>query len=146
LRSEWDSEKRVEIQNVRDELKALVDKSLAEKEEFYQLYIKENKARKSIHNKLIELQGNIRVICRVRPVLDVEKKVGQDQLVTEFPTDEDVIITKDNTCKMKFEFDRVFTPSSSQEEVFMAVQPLCVSVLEGYNVCIFACNLTRTHT
>jgi kinesin family protein C2/C3 len=32
----------------------------------------------------------------------------------------------------------VFPQNSSQEEVFEAVQPLCVSVLDGYNVCIFA--------
>ena len=32
----------------------------------------------------------------------------------------------------------MFPQTSSQEEVFEAVQPLCVSVLDGYNVCIFA--------
>ena len=37
-----------------------------------------------------------------------------------------------------YEYDHVFPQSSSQEEVFEAVQPLCVSVLDGYNVCIFA--------
>jgi hypothetical protein len=41
--------------------------------------------------------------------------------------------------KTKYEYDRVFPPHSSQLEVFEAVQPLCVSVLDGYNVCIFAC-------
>lgn len=41
-------------------------------------------------------------------------------------------------CKTRYEYDRVFAQSASQEEVFEAVQPLCVSVLDGYNVCIFA--------
>ena len=41
--------------------------------------------------------------------------------------------------KTKYEYDRVFAPGSTQEEVFEAVQPLCVSVLDGFNVCIFAC-------
>jgi hypothetical protein len=40
--------------------------------------------------------------------------------------------------KSRFEYDRVFPPGSSQLEVFSAVQPLCVSVLDGFNVCIFA--------
>jgi hypothetical protein len=31
-------------------------------------YRKEVRARKRLHNELIELKGNIRVICRVRPV------------------------------------------------------------------------------
>ena len=43
------------------------------------------------------------------------------------------------TSVCRFEYDRVFAPGSRQEEVFEAVQPLCVSVLDGFNVCIFAC-------
>ena len=39
----------------------------------------------------------------------------------------------------RYEYDRVFSPGSAQEQVFEAVQPLCVSVLDGYNACIFAC-------
>jgi kinesin family protein C2/C3 len=41
-------------------------------------------------------------------------------------------------CRTRYEYDRVFPQTSTQEEVFEAVQPLCVSVLDGYNVCIFA--------
>jgi hypothetical protein len=40
---------------------------------------------------------------------------------------------------LRFEFDRVLAPGTAQEVVFDAVQPLIVSVLDGYNVCIFAC-------
>ena len=32
----------------------------------------------------------------------------------------------------------MFGQLSTQQEVFDLVQPLCVSVLDGYNVCIFA--------
>ena len=49
--------------------------------------LQENKLRKGIHNKLLEIQGNIRVICRVRPVLDMEKKLGEDIDITEISSE-----------------------------------------------------------
>ena len=93
-----------------------------------------------MHNKLLELQGNIRVFCRVRPILEVERRSGEDVDVTGYgPSPDDLTIQKDPQTKSKFEYDRVFAPGSKQEEVFEAVQPLLVSVLDGFNICIFAC-------
>jgi hypothetical protein len=43
----------------------------------------------------------------------------------------------------RFEFDRVFDPMSTQPAVFESVQPLVVSVLDGYNVCIFGKSKAR---
>jgi len=121
-----------------DEMMEKVNSAETARKEFLTLYTKESKLRKSLHNKLIELQGNIRVVCRVRPILDVEKDQGKDADITNFPPgDEDIIISKEGT-KTRYEYDQVFPPKSTQREVFDAqFKELCVSVLDGFNVCIF---------
>lgn len=51
--------------------------------------------------------------------------------------------------RKQYEFDKVFPPSTSQEEAYSAVQPLIQSVMDGYNVCVFAYGQTgsgKTHT
>ena len=141
LEKKLNAEKTAALATLRQELQALVNAANAERDEYLALYTKENKMRKAVHNKLLELQGNIRVICRVRPVLEVERKAGagEEVDVTDIVSDEDIMIQKDPQTKARYEYDRVFSPVSQQLEVFDAVQPLCVSVLDGYNVCIFAC-------
>jgi predicted nucleic acid-binding Zn-ribbon protein len=134
-----DEERNQMLENLKKSMQKIVDDAMQEKEEYLALYTKENKLRKSIHNKLLEYQGNIRVICRVRPVLDVERRAGEDVDVTSYPTPEDIVITRDPSgSKSRYEYDRVFAPGASQEDVFAAVQPLIVSVLDGYNICVFA--------
>jgi kinesin family protein C2/C3 len=127
-----------------------VERSQSEREEALMLYSKERALRKSIHNKLLELQGNIRVVCRVRPVIELEHRFGQDVDVTEYPSEGEIAIKREkNKLPNRFEYDRVFTPGSTQSQVFEAVQPLCVSVLDGYNICIFAYGQTgsgKTYT
>jgi len=137
---------------LKREQQAAIDEAHADRDKYIAMYTREMGLRKKIHNKLLEIQGNIRVICRVRPVLEIERKHSgeQDVDVTEFPTDEgEIIITRDPMTKTKFEYDRVFCQTSSQHDVFEFVQPLCTSVIDGYNVCIFAYGQTgsgKTYT
>jgi len=135
-----EAEKQSELRSMKDSCDELVKTANADKEEYFQLYKKESGLRKAIHNKLIDIQGNIRVICRVRPVLAIERKRdGSRADVTGFfPSGEEISIQRDEYTKQKFEYDRVFPPGSTQTDVFNEVQPLCVSVLDGYNVCMFA--------
>jgi len=143
--------KQKDVECIKDIAEA-VKESVAEKDKYMRYYTKENKLRKVIHNKILELCGNIRVLCRVRPVLDVERKQGsgQDVDVTDVTSDQDIIITRDGgNQRTKFEYDAVFNSTSVQKDVFEAVKPLCRSVLDGFNICIFAYGQTgsgKTYT
>ena len=99
--------------------------------------------RKLLHNKLIELRGNIRVMCRCRGLLPNEEAKGETSVV-------DVVNDETVTVRGKaFEFDRSFGPSATQEDVFADVKPLATSCVDGYNVCIFAYGQTgsgKTYT
>jgi kinesin family protein C2/C3 len=117
--------------------------------EAYTDYLAENKKRKAVHNKLIELQGNIRVFARCRPMVEAELRSGKCDDVTEFPAPEDIVVYRDAITTFKFEFDQVFKPDSEQAEVFAHVKPFATSFLDGYNVCIFAYGQTgsgKTYT
>ena len=42
------------------------------------------------------------------------------------------------TKSTSYSYDAVYGPCSSQESVFRDVEPVVISVMDGYNVCIFA--------
>ena len=114
-------------------------------------YKKECKLRKQLYNQLIELRGNIRVFCRVRPLFGKEVEEEEED-VTRFPEEDEItVLASDGSYSRAktYEFDKVFQPDSSQTAVFEEVAPLIASVLDGYNFCIFAYGQTgsgKTHT
>jgi len=102
---------------------------------------------------VMEMMGNIRVICRIRPVLKTDGNSEQNVVVTHFPSDQELALKKKNDkgeiTTNRFEFDRVFNMQSNQQEVFDAVEPMVVSAMDGYKVCIFAYGQTgsgKTYT
>ncbi|GAA0169749.1 microtubule binding motor protein [Lithospermum erythrorhizon] len=104
-----------------------------------------------LHNVVQDLRGNIRVHCRIRPFLpEKEEKLSAIEYMGE--NGELVIINPSKTGKEAsrlFKFNKVYGPSSTQDEVFSDIQPLVQSVLDGYNVCIFAYGQTgsgKTYT
>ncbi|GBG25436.1 Kinesin, putative [Hondaea fermentalgiana] len=121
-------------------LAALEDELMGQVDEYRQRYIRESSLRKRVHNELMDLKGNIRVYCRVRPVLPMERKRSStDALdVTSFPVENEIEITRDEASTNRFEFDAVFAQKSTQEQVFEDISPLVTSTLDGYDVCIFA--------
>ncbi|EOY12616.1 Kinesin 3 isoform 2 [Theobroma cacao] len=110
------------------------------------------KLRKKLHNTILELKGNIRVFCRVRPQLPDDCSSNQGKVVS-YPTSMEYlgrgIDMTQNGQKHSFTFDKVFMPDASQEEVFVEISQLVQSALDGYKVCIFAYGQTgsgKTYT
>jgi kinesin family protein C2/C3 len=82
------------------------------------------------------MKGKIRVYARIRPLTSTERGNGCDMAVT---CEDDFSCTLVNRGRAKlFEFDRVFSPASTQAEVFEDTKRLVQSAVDGYNVCIFA--------
>ncbi|MBA0776793.1 hypothetical protein Gotri_011741 [Gossypium trilobum] len=114
--------------------------------------IEGEKLRKKLHNTILELKGNIRVFCRVRPQLADDSSSNHGK-VFSYPTvmeylDRSIDMTH-NGQKHSFIFDKVFMPDVSQEEVFVEISQLVQSALDGYKVCIFAYGQTgsgKTYT
>ncbi|KAJ0980613.1 hypothetical protein J5N97_008868 [Dioscorea zingiberensis] len=113
----------------------------------YHKVLEENR---KLYNQVQDLKGNIRVYCRVRPFLP-----GQSSNMNSIGRIDDGSITIITPLKYgkegrkSFNFNKVFGPIASQEEVFADTQPLIRSVLDGYNVCIFAYGQTgsgKTYT
>lgn len=110
--------------------------------------------RRKLHNTVQELKGNIRVFCRVRPLLGDEIKNNGDTDVIHhinFLDERTLEVGKGdvNSSSMsglkgrgnnsfEFSYDKVFGPSSTQFEVFEEISQLSQSALDGYNVCVFA--------
>ncbi|CAL9116197.1 unnamed protein product [Musa acuminata var. zebrina] len=107
------------------------------------LILEAEKLRKKLHNTILELKGNIRVFCRVRPVLPDNDSSGTDGAVVSYPTSMETagrgIDLMHSTQKYSFTFDKVFNHEASQEDVFFEISQLVQSALDGYKVvCIFA--------
>ncbi|KAJ9134612.1 Kinesin-like protein [Pleurostoma richardsiae] len=139
-------------------MEARLQEAIRSAEESRQKLIKEETERRVLFNKYQELKGNIRVMCRVRPVLDSSEgesaKIGfpdeksSAQIDVTGPEEKSSLgnVTRKT---LPFEFDRVFAPSVHNEEVFGEISQLVQSALDGYNVCIFCYGQTgsgKTYT
>ncbi|XP_050680938.1 protein claret segregational [Leptidea sinapis] len=108
-----------------------------------------------LRNTIQDLKGNIRVYCRVRPPLDSEASKPLynlnvlDACSIEVEKVELLNSARKGRSQHTFSFDGIFTPHSSQSDVFNEVSPMVQSALDGYNVCIFAYGQTgsgKTYT
>ena len=76
------------------------------------------KQRKKLHNALVNLKGNIRVYCRVRPLIREDGDGRQTENVVSFDEQDDGILMVNDKGKMKkFEMEKVFPPVCSQVQV-----------------------------
>ncbi len=95
--------------------------------------------RRALHDALVELKGNIRVMARIRPLLATESAVSQGAATVEVQ-DEGTLVVRvpsERTAR-SFELDRVFSPEEDQDAVFGHVWELVTSALDGFNVCLMA--------
>ncbi|KAI7741670.1 hypothetical protein M8C21_005368 [Ambrosia artemisiifolia] len=101
--------------------------------------------RRRLYNEVIELKGNIRVFCRCRPMNHDEIAKGSTS-VADFDSaqENELRIIGPDSSRKQFKFDHIFRPEDNQEAVFAQTSPLVVSVLDGFNVCIFAYGQTGT--
>ncbi|XWS10721.1 hypothetical protein CRYUN_Cryun38cG0022100 [Craigia yunnanensis] len=108
-------------------------------------FIKGAKERKELYNKVLELKGNIRVFCRCRP-LNSEEIAAAASMAIDFESakDGELTVISNGAPKKTFKFDAVFGPQAEQADVFQDTAPFATSVLDGYNVCIFAYGQTGT--
>ncbi|XP_034676295.1 kinesin-like protein KIN-14R isoform X2 [Vitis riparia] len=108
-------------------------------------YSEEQEKRKKLYNQIQEAKGNIRVFCRCRPLSKEEGASGHATIVdfTAAKDGELAMLTGGSTKKI-FKFDRVYTPNDDQVDIFADASPMVISVLDGYNVCIFAYGQTGT--
>lgn len=139
-------------------MEARLQEALRIADEVRKKLIKEETERRILFNKYQELKGNIRVMCRVRPVLDGSE--GEEARMS-FPDDKtsaEILLAGPEersslgTVTRKnypFEFDRVFAPGTQNDEIFGEISQLVQSALDGYNVCIFCYGQTgsgKTYT
>lgn len=107
--------------------------------------------RRRMHNLIQELRGNVRVFARVRPFLpgDGVDEDTEPCIVPKSDTTLKIMMDEKGTQEYSFSFDRVFPPSTGQEQVFTEVSEFVQSALDGYNVCLFSYGQTgsgKTHT
>ncbi|XP_041376405.1 kinesin-like protein KIFC3 isoform X2 [Gigantopelta aegis] len=138
------------INILRSEAVQAIEGVTQHNKELVKKYLREMHLRKKYHNELVELKGNIRVFCRVRPWIKEDGVSQQTEMTISFDPDDDGLIYVTNKGRIQtFEVDRVFTSKSTQIEVFDEVKALVTSCIDGFNVCIFAYGQTgsgKTYT
>lgn len=122
------------IKEENDALKANLKKSDEDREFFKDEFFRLEMERKRLHNTIMDLKGNIRVFCRIRPPLDNEAEKMLCQWNMHDETSFDVTgydSNKKKNVKVDFAFDHVFHTKSTQEDIFENVSPLIQSALDG---------------
>ncbi|KAL4434900.1 hypothetical protein ABPG74_021239 [Tetrahymena malaccensis] len=106
------------------------------------------------HEQIIQFRGNLRIFCRIKPVLDYETELKcrdmiQSQLTIQINQRHKQVIELKQDENSKFFFDSVFDMNSTQEDVFNQTQPFIQCALNGDQIAIIAYGQTgsgKTYT
>jgi kinesin family protein C2/C3 len=116
-------------------VKAAAAEAVKEKDRWQESFLEERRLRQKLGRKITDIQGNIRVICRIRPL-----STSEDDSCIEVLDSERLLL-----AGAPHSFEAVFGPTSTQDAVFAEVQPTIMSALEGFSVTILAYGQVSTH-
>lgn len=83
-----------------------------------------------------DVGSNVKVICRFRPMIDIELELGGNpEIMYSFQNEDTVLLGSGE----KFTFDKVYSMSAQQPEIFDFIgKPIIDDVLTGYNGTVIA--------
>ncbi|CAP31620.1 Protein CBR-KLP-16.1 [Caenorhabditis briggsae] len=90
-----------------------------------QLNEKESIMRK-LHNDVVDLRGQIRVVVRVRPMLRSEVETSVSAI--EYPTINSIIVNQGSKSSGAMTFEKVFTPIFTQSQVFCEIEDFILRI------------------
>lgn len=99
-----------------------------------------DKKRREALNKILDIKGSIRVFCRVRPFLLSDRRRIHEPVSIGL----EKVVVKSVGIRKEYRYDKVFHQAATQEDVFVEVEPILRSALDGHNVCILAYGQTGT--
>ncbi|CAG9329986.1 unnamed protein product [Blepharisma stoltei] len=91
-----------------------------------------------------ESSGNIRVVCRFRPLNEKEKLIEESVCVT-FDPDNRTVAIKSEGEPQRFSYDYVFNPSTPQAQIYqIGARPIIDAIMQGFNGTVFAYGQTSS--
>ncbi|KAI2664762.1 Kinesin-like protein KIN-14E [Labeo rohita] len=119
---------QAELKQIKDENKKIIEN-----------YTAERTLRKKYYNMVEDMKGivyhsKIRVFCRIRPLTRAEQAKRGHTIIACL--DDYSVILETPRGPREFQFDKIFNPECTQEEVFTESSGQCA--IDGFNVCIFA--------
>ncbi|KAE8678189.1 Transducin/WD40 repeat-like superfamily protein isoform 1 [Hibiscus syriacus] len=124
----------------KSQLEQCIQKLQGEIDELRSMQRSVDEKRREMLNKILDIKGTIRVFCRVRPFLWTDKRRTPESVSSEL----DRVVVGSCGSRKEFGFDKVFHQEANQEDVFVEVEPILRSALDGHNACVFAYGQTGT--
>lgn len=112
---------------------------------------------KEANNDYQQIIGSIRVNVRVRPFISNDRLEDKRSSIIECESRNDLILkiptemlkSDNHQQEYHFSFERIYPPTSTQDNLFTELSSLIQSSIDGHNVCIFSYGQTgagKTYT
>jgi kinesin family member C1 len=112
---------------------------------------------KEANNDYQQIIGSIRVNVRVRPFISNDRLEDKKSSIIECESRNDLILkiptemlkSDNHQQEYHFSFERIYPPTSTQDNLFTELSSLIQSSIDGHNVCIFSYGQTgagKTYT